>query len=154
MEYDENVIAMVAHGRPPALKVYVACSSREIDRAERAMDEIRRRGGTITFDWTPDVRQWGPRAPNPNIGLRCAQDDLGGVRDADVVLVLDSAEPSYGRTIEHGAALALGKLLVVSGPVHGRIWETLEHARTDNDALAIDAVFLLGAAGARKEHTA
>jgi hypothetical protein len=152
MEYDENVIAMIEHGRKPALKVYVACSSKELDRAERAMSEIRRRGGTITFDWTPDVRQWGPQAPNPVIGLRCAMADLNGVRDADVVLVLDG-ELSYGRTIEHGAALALGKTLVVSGPALGRIWETLEHARVDDDAAAIDAVFSRGCAIARHAAT-
>ena len=147
MDYDENVIAMVAHGRKPALKVYVACSSKEINRAERAMDEIRKRGGTITFDWTVDVRQWGSKAPDEVIGLRCAMSDLGGVRDADVVLVLDSTEPSYGRTIEHGAALVLGKILVVSGPTHGRIWETLEHARVEGDDMtAIDMVFALGSA--------
>lgn len=145
MEYDENVIAMAA-----PLKVYVACSSKELDRAERVMDKIRKRGGTITFDWTIDVRRCGSKVPDAITGLRCAQDDLGGVRDADVVLVLDSDEPSYGRTIEHGAALVLGKTLVVSGPARGRIWETLEHARVEGDDMAaIDMVFALGSAVAR-----
>lgn len=118
-------------------KVYVACSSKEIGRAEQVMATIRGRGGEITFDWTPDVREHGSQAPDRETGERCARADLVGLAAADVVLVLDSPEYSYGRIGEHIAALALGKPVVVSGVPHGRIWETLERARVPTDEMAI-----------------
>lgn len=113
-------------------RIYVACSSREIERAERAIAVIRAAGGEVTFDWTVDVRRYGSQAPDVATGLRCAMADLEGVTTANVVLVLDG-EYSYGRIVEHGAALALRKPVVVAGRPHGRIWETLEAARISGD---------------------
>lgn len=117
-------------------KIYVACSSREIDRAERAMASIRAAGGEVTFDWTADVRTYGSKAPDATTGMRCATADLAGVETANVVLVLDG-EYSYGRIVEHGAALALRKPVVVSGVPQGRIWETLDAARVSGDDEAV-----------------
>lgn len=117
-------------------KIYVACSSKEIDRAEKVMAMVRDLGGSITFDWTIDVRNYGSKAPDFDTGHRCATADLGGVAAADAVIVLDG-EYSYGRIVEHGAAMALGKPVFVSGPRHGRIWETLEVHRVDDDELIV-----------------
>lgn len=117
-------------------RIYVACSSRDIERAERAISAIRAAGGEVTFDWTVDVRRYGSNAPNRETGLRCATADLEGVATADVVIVIDG-EYSYGRIVEHGAALALRKPVVVSGAPQGRIWETLDAARVSGDAEAV-----------------
>jgi nucleoside 2-deoxyribosyltransferase len=107
------------------VRIYVAGGSDErIEVARHAIDMLIKNGFTVTHDWTrcegydrihtdDERRAWA--------GL-----DVEGVRSADVVWAMAPAEKSEGTATEIGIALALGKLLIVSGPrARGNIFATL-----------------------------
>lgn len=92
-------------------KVYVAAKFTEKDRVRALYTALKEAGHTITFDWTT-----GEVVGNELEAFRAAQNDLAGVHDADVVVLLPHAY-SRGAYVELGYALALNKkIIVVGGP--------------------------------------
>ncbi|HET9951436.1 MAG TPA: nucleoside 2-deoxyribosyltransferase [Candidatus Eisenbacteria bacterium] len=106
------------------------------------LDALRARGIAITHDWTTD--EGYVRPPSQSESRESARKDLDGVRAADLVWIVAPAEKSEGAGVELGAALALRKRVLVSGP-HARrnIFALLAEVH-DSHASAFEEV--LGAA--------
>lgn len=102
------------------MRVYVAGASAELERARSAMRDLRGYGCEITFDWTQAVEKFGSLGAvlSEEEKAQCARNDLDGVRAAEVVLFLTPEDKALtlGMWVELGAALALGKTLVLTGP--------------------------------------
>lgn len=132
--------------------VYIAGASAELERCERAVAAARERGLHVTHDWTVSVRAnlaAGVRdvdLPSDTVA-RHAYEDLTGVRDARVVVLLVPAPhvASTGCWVELGYALAIGRRVVLSADLVTRrcIFESLASVRaaTDADAVALAAMF-------------
>lgn len=87
------------------MKVYVAASLKEADRARVFASAVVNRGHSIAFAW------WnGPIAPTGDEGLTGAQrsrvaiDCMRGVEDCDVLILLLSDHPQRGSHAEFGMA--------------------------------------------------
>jgi hypothetical protein len=90
------------------LRVYVAGSSSDIERAERWIKSLRQRGIVVTASWPEMVRQNGaePRSVDAATRARWAMDDLAAIAHADVfwMLVPPADEPTIGAWIGFGFA--------------------------------------------------
>lgn len=112
-----------------ALRVYIAGSSAELERAEAAMALARNAGLVVTYDWTTDIRRARESGHATDATLpaheqaRAARADLDGVGTCDVLWLLVPACPSVGAWFEAGNARGLGKRLAMSGVAPGRIWD-------------------------------
>jgi nucleoside 2-deoxyribosyltransferase len=131
------------------MKLYIAGGSSErLTIVRPYVDRAIAAGLTITHDWT---RCEGyDRASTYQERRAWAEDDLGGVRRADVVWIIVQAERSEGAGVELGAALILGRRVVVSGPraeEMGRIFDLLAAEAWPTHKAAFESV----AARARKE---
>lgn len=128
------------------MKVYVAASSHEIDRARAAMAIVRSIGGTVTFDWTESVEQLGgnPILLSQAFRSGLAFGDLIAIDSADVVwLLAPIGEPSRGACCEWGYALAKGKPTLITGPEDARrasIFFDLATVARDDDERAATAL--------------
>lgn len=126
------------------MKIYVACSSKEIDRAERVIAALRADGHVITHDWTVPMREHGPGNDghlDDSVLLPELRDDLIlGVEPAAVVLYLASAVNfGQGRFVELGGAFMSHTRIVVAGDVSKEPWARalgLQFYVTDEDAIA------------------
>jgi nucleoside 2-deoxyribosyltransferase len=89
------------------VKVYVAAKWEERERASLLMFQLYRfLGCTITYDWTK-AKQISPEQ---------AEHDLHGVASCDILLFIATEKLAYtGALAELGAALALGKRVIVIG---------------------------------------
>lgn len=85
------------------MRVYVAGSSKDIDRCERAVARCREAGFTITEDWVAEMRASAPDAQlDADHLMACAKADIRGVETADVVWLLapPASKPSAGCWVE------------------------------------------------------
>lgn len=101
------------------------------------------RGVTITYDWTYEPGWDDPSLADP---LRCARVDMAAVRACDVLWYIAPADKSEGSSTELGIALALGKIVVVSGPhalALGRVFPALGTHIYESHAEALEAVVAL-----------
>lgn len=106
------------------MKIYVAASSAELERARAAMDWCREQGFEITHDWVADVtlvRLEGGKADadlTPAEQLAFVVKDLDAVGEADLLWFLVPRPPAttVGAWVELGAAYELGRPVIVSGP--------------------------------------
>ncbi len=99
------------------MKVYIGGGSDEREQVQSMMSALRARGIEITFDWTQS--EGYSRDMVPAERREQARLDLEGVRSADIVWIMAPAQKSEGSAVEMGAALALRKRVIVSGP-HAR----------------------------------
>ena len=108
------------------MKIYVAASSKELERAERIMAALRARGHEITFDWTVPIRERAARGePDAKLSITergfYAFKDTNGIEDADLFWQLIPTTESAGAWWELGYATGLrnGKVkhphVIVSG---------------------------------------
>lgn len=101
------------------MRIYVACSSRELERAERVMNELRAAGHEIAHDWIPGVRAAfasgieEAKADDAH-AFQAALADMNGVITSDVLVFL--APNTGGRMCwaELGAALARNIPVIVA----------------------------------------
>lgn len=114
------------------MKIYVATKAELVTPARLTMSIFEKAGHTITRDWT---RVLGQTREN-------AEGDLQGVIDCDVYIGLFGENVAYkGTYVEFGAALVLGKRVIVVGRVlqnciffqHPRV----ERVETVDQALAL-----------------
>lgn len=132
------------------MRIYIAGSSREIERAERAIKAVRELGHTITVDWPAAMRAEaangkGDHALTPEEQKRYAEADLDGVAGADLVwlLIPDRENPSVGAWFEAGYALAIARYhepstaIVASGVVGGYIFARVLDRLFEDDAAVI-----------------
>jgi len=87
-------------------KVYVAGSSKDIQRVQKAIAMLEAGGHEITHDWTQTVG----RPPSEYEVI--ASDDLDGVYDAEVLLLINHQD-GFGSMTEFGMALAWGRPVIV-----------------------------------------
>lgn len=134
------------------LRVYIAASSREMDRARAAMFALRAWGCEITEDWVAAIEAAG--AANEGLSdedrRRYAGADLRGVADADVFWLLAPETPSAGCWVEMGYALShttwgqSPARIIVSGPGRARcIFAALADVEVDTDAAGLEAVLAM-----------
>lgn len=89
-------------------RFYLATRKDRLDQAAPLLDALRASGWNRTFAWTnQDIHNRGEHA---DIALA----ELAGVREADVLIVL--LPGGYGTHVEIGAALALGKPVIIHAP--------------------------------------
>lgn len=101
--------------------------NREATRVIR--DHLVAAGHEITSRWlnTPD----GPQVPDEDRGRREAAWDFEDIAKADMLIVLSDDKPiGAGYHVEFGYALALGKRIILVGPVKS-IFHYLADARYD-----------------------
>jgi hypothetical protein len=109
------------------VKVYVATRYEDKAEAARWIQRLRDLDIEVTHDWTA-VEEAGA---DPVLRRSYACADMQGVRDADVVWLLAPEDGGRGCWTELGAALALHKYVVVSGPgVRKNIFDTLASITT------------------------
>ncbi len=125
------------------MRVYVASSYSDYPRARAAMTALRAAGHDITHDWTALADQFPNDDAPLHLRAQHAREDLQGVRDADVVLLLTPSDRGRGCGcwIETGAALALGKPVIITGPQRARsIFCELAAIQVEEDAAGIAAI--------------
>lgn len=124
------------------LRVYVAASSRELERAKWAMAQIRAMGHEISHDWVRCVEEEGEANPSAATLDQCekwAWDDLEGVENADVIWLLMPDAGGFGAGVELGYAIGMDReiRIVASGPTRCSIFTALADACYPNDEDAL-----------------
>ena len=87
---------------------YISTRKDRLDRVAPLLDALKANGWKQTFAWTDQ------EAHNPAVYADMAQAELAGVREADVLIVL--LPGGFGTHVEIGAALALGKRIIIHAP--------------------------------------
>jgi nucleoside 2-deoxyribosyltransferase len=86
---------------------YLSTRKDRLDQAAALLDALKKNGWKQTFAWTDqDTQAAGYTA--------IAEAELAGVREADVLIVL--LPGGFGTHVEIGAALALGKPIIIHAP--------------------------------------
>lgn len=139
------------------MKVYVAGSSGEIERAEKWMAALRAAGFEVTSTWPETIRKVG--SANPMTATReqramWSAQDLSEVSDAEVFwLLLPEGKPSEGACVEFGYAVMLGATakearalgildapnfwMIASGVERSIFTALAEHFETDEKAFEV-----------------
>lgn len=100
---------MSSSGEAAMLKqFYLSTRKDRLDLAAPLLNALKANGWKQTFAWTDQDSK------NPAGYADIAKAELAGVREADVVIVL--LPGGYGTHVEIGAALALGKPVVIHSP--------------------------------------
>ena len=124
------------------LRVYVAASALEIERARAAMAALRAAGVRVTSTWIASIEAAGasnPRDASPEQRRAWSMSDLAEIRAADVLWLLAPAAtaPTRGAWTELGFMYALGRRIVCSGDTRQSIFCALgEEYDSDEHALA------------------
>jgi len=87
---------------------YLSTRKDRLDEAAPLLDALKANGWKQTFAWVDQD------AHNPREYADIAQAELAGVRGADVLIVL--LPGGFGTHVEIGAALALGKQVILHAP--------------------------------------
>jgi nucleoside 2-deoxyribosyltransferase len=136
------------------LKVYVAGSSKQLERAADAMGQIKAAGHYITHNWVRSIEEAGAANPpetTPAQRNQWALECLRGVYECDVLLLLVTNEAeSFGMPFEMGFAYSEQchaimdqkepKRIVTSGTCDA-IFVGLANAHYDRDDKALAAEF-------------
>lgn len=89
-------------------KFYLATRKDRAAQAEKLLEALNAHGWERTFVWSGEDRAGAEEYP------KLALAELAGVREADVLIVL--LPGGYGTHVEIGAALALGKPVILHAP--------------------------------------
>lgn len=121
--------------------IYIAGSSAEPARVRWAMDAINATPGLrVAHDWLASIERGAPANAELSLAERrtYAADDLRAVHAAAVVWFLAPEKPTRGAWLEVGYALALGKVVIVSGDTAQSIFCALAvECSCDADALQL-----------------
>jgi hypothetical protein len=130
------------------MRVFVAGSSRDLERAELAHFRLRRAGITVTSDWTSHVRAARNRGVMSDAELddaeraeACASNRRCLAESTHFLLLAPSPDaPSRGAWVELG--MALGSCVVVVAGLHARdcIYTHWAHRLYESDDVAIDSL--------------
>lgn len=124
------------------MRIYIAASSDNADRAVEVATELGSKGCTITSTWWTDIAERGqganPRDADDQQRANWSAKDLSQVADSDALLLLvpNDTASSHGAFLEYGYALGLGKIVAVSGDTLRSIFCALaEEFDTDGEAI-------------------
>lgn len=130
------------------MKVYIAASSDEIDRAEFWHDTLRARSIRVVSTWPVSVRTVGqanPRRAAKESRAMWSRACLAEASSCDLLWMLVPAKGhGRGAYAEFGAASALGKQLVVSGDYLQSVF-TAQAAEFEDDFVAAEHIMSLAA---------
>jgi hypothetical protein len=137
-----------------ALRIYVAASSGEMERAEKWMAKLRAAGHTVTSSWPEVVRKVGsanPMTAPRELRAQWAMTDLQEVEQSNALWLLLPEKPSAGAYTEFGfsAAMVAGSIRaqqigvdappyfsIVSGKETSIFTALVPHYETDEAAFA------------------
>lgn len=125
--------------------VYIAGSTRDIDRVHTVQNHVRGAGHLITFDWTGvegEIRTDGSWDTVPEKGAEIASREIEACTTADLTIVLfPRTRGGLGCWIEMGAALAGdGDVWVVAPQRDSVFWQHAKVTRFDTDEDACRAI--------------
>lgn len=120
------------------MKVYVAGSTKEVERVKKTQDIIRKKGWTITFDWTGadgEIRTDGSWDENSPKGEDISLKEIKACKEADLIILLaPKVSSGLGCWIEVGAGLASGTKVWVVEPMKDSVfWQHPQVARIASD---------------------
>lgn len=124
-------------------RIYVAGASKEVDDCARDIRACRAIGYDCTHDWTRSVIEHRAKGETDKSLSQAerggyAAGDLDGVRACDIFWLRVPKGGSLGAWVELGAAIVLGKHILISED-HGRsIFTSLAHVHRSTHAEAID----------------
>lgn len=105
------------------MNIYVAGKTHDAARVKEVQECLISLGHTITYDWTPAVERHGADHEGAPLSRaqaeRYAEEDIDGVREAQLVIVLPH-ERLVGTLIEIGTALSKGICVLFLGTPHQR----------------------------------
>lgn len=100
------------------MKLYIASSWENKDRAANVMRDLESLGHEITLDWTThETFNWRGEESTRRIAGGWARDDIEAVKRSDAVIILLEGIDKLrtGAACEMGAALALEKHVILYG---------------------------------------
>lgn len=109
-------------------RIYVATSTKNVEMARELKQAIRESGREVTHDWTGIDHIFDHSLDDGEDYLakkRAAENDLRGVRTADLLIYLGH-ELCFGANIELGAALAYGLPVWIINPSRGSVFFELD----------------------------
>lgn len=102
------------------VKVYVAGASGELARCARFIDTLNGCAGLVAHNWPATIIAAG--SPNRNLTTKIRQEsarsNIAALQECEIFVLLIPACITRGAWGELVAALALGKLVVLSGTAH------------------------------------
>jgi len=98
------------------MKYYIASGLENADKVNRLIRLLNAWGWQITYDWT---EHGSVQDQSTTIIKETAQKELAGVKEADVVIIM--LPGGRGTHTEMGAALALGKQIIVYAPTQNEL---------------------------------
>lgn len=106
------------------MKVYVAGSTKEVDRVKKVQEVVRNKGWDITFDWTGAEGEIKTKRPWVK-GAQIARNEIQACQDADLTILLcPVVSTGLGCWIELGATLASGHEVWIVEPQKDSVfWE-------------------------------
>lgn len=124
------------------MRIYVAGRTTELEKVREVQDGLRERGHRITHDWTRAAPETALRAGGVGAAYlavpeadkrRYAEDDLQGVRSADLVVAV-AGQGWAGTYIEIGCALSRWIPVVILGTPEREsvFWHLIRVQRIDN----------------------
>lgn len=125
------------------MDIYVAGKTDDWERVRRVQEMVGRLGHSITFDWTAVVEEVGPDAnveegADEDFRQQCAESDLTGVREADLVIALVDHPGLCGTLIEIGIAIACDiDVLVVGEPERNSVFFALDKVQRVRDEFTL-----------------
>jgi hypothetical protein len=124
------------------MEIYVAASSKEVERAKFVMNKLRELGHEITHDWTVEVEKYKDTIPSDEILLKCAENDYQGVTTCDYLVLLSPKDQNstIGAWVELGIALGLSTDILISGNADKCIFAHLANELYENDEKLINAI--------------
>ena len=91
------------------MKIYVASKFNNQEKVKKVYEKLRERGHEITVDWTKH-KKVNPYKNNPKMSEKYSKEDMNGVRDADVFVLLTTEKPGKGMFVELGTAVILNAM--------------------------------------------
>ena len=124
------------------MRIYVAGASIEVYECAAAIQTCRKLGYDCTHDWTRSVlAHWAAGESDKTLSRaernKYAAEDLDGVRACDVFWLRIPRVRSAGAWVELGAAIVLGKHILVSGDQQS-IFTELAHVTREGHDEALD----------------
>jgi hypothetical protein len=92
------------------MKFYIASSTSRRDEVIKLQKQIVKKGHEVAFDWPnlhPPIK---PYLKNQDLAKQYAIEDVDGIKNCDVFVLLISETPGIGSTTELGMAIALFEL--------------------------------------------
>lgn len=112
------------------MNIYVATKFEDGHFAKKVMAQLREQGHVITHDWTNENSDGLKGAELEEYLLKCANADLKGVQDCNLLLLLNHPH-GKGMFTELGFAIALKKdVLIVRPKVAHNVFFHMEKCKT------------------------